>query len=121
MPDRVERCAQFFEEFVHGPVRCPLEPAFGDDDRITRTKHDIGRAVPAFEQVSKAQAVFLLRAFVAVDAQKRFRRSLVAPDDLLDALAIATSVEAWEKGSDLCFPGDVAPRDSRGLAMCIQG
>jgi predicted RNase H-like nuclease len=47
------------------------------------------------------------------------RMAGVAPDDVLDAHAVAWSAARVARDSAVCLPRKPAPRDARGLPMAI--
>ena len=80
----------------------------------------VGLGEPKRSRRGLSRRVALLRTvFPRVTRVVKQRMAGVAPDDVLDAHAVAWSAARVARDSAVCLPRKPAPRDARGLPMAI--
>lgn len=90
-----------FTRLIGAPASHPKRTAEGRNERLLALPPDMAQLAESSDRV--------------------FRRQDVAPDDIVDALAVLCSVTAWGEGRGIVFPRSNAPTDARHLSMLIQG
>ena len=80
----------------------------------------IGLVEPKRSPRGLSRRLALLRpAFPRIARALKARGSGLAPDDVLDAHAVAWSAARVARDTAVCLPARPAPRDARGLPMAI--